>query len=164
MNRIIKLIADSSVLLALFGATFVLGMFTMHGIANAQPTNLVSVTVTAATIPANAKSVHICLWKNKEGFPVCSRAASHYAEAKKSGENWRVSFPRIPAGTYAISGFADLNGDGKLNRNIIGMPKEPIGLSVKGQLQGRPKGRPSFSKAAVTITSDLAYTLQFITI
>lgn len=164
MNRIIKLIADSSILLALFGATFVLGMFTMHGIVHAQPAKFVSVTVTATAIPSDAKSVHICLWKDKEGFPICSPTASHHAVAKKSGENWRATFSRIPTGTYAISGFADLNGDEKLNRNIIGMPKEPIGLSVKGQLQGRPKGRPSFSKAAVTITSDLAYTLQFITI
>lgn len=35
----------------------------------------------------------------------------------------------LPLGDYALSVFYDQNGDGKLNTNFIGMPKEPIALS-----------------------------------
>jgi uncharacterized protein (DUF2141 family) len=36
---------------------------------------------------------------------------------------------KLPAGEYALSVFQDLNDDGKLARNFIGLPKEPAGLS-----------------------------------
>ena len=35
----------------------------------------------------------------------------------------------LPLGDYALSVFYDQDGDGKLNTNFIGMPKEPIALS-----------------------------------
>jgi uncharacterized protein (DUF2141 family) len=35
----------------------------------------------------------------------------------------------LPAGEYALSVFQDINADGKLARNFIGIPKEPAGLS-----------------------------------
>ena len=36
---------------------------------------------------------------------------------------------KLPAGEYALSVFQDVNDDGKLARNFIGLPKEPAGLS-----------------------------------
>ena len=36
---------------------------------------------------------------------------------------------KLPAGEYAYSVFQDLDSDGKLARNFIGLPKEPAGLS-----------------------------------
>jgi uncharacterized protein (DUF2141 family) len=35
----------------------------------------------------------------------------------------------LPAGEYALSVFQDVDDDGKLARNFIGLPKEPAGLS-----------------------------------
>lgn len=35
----------------------------------------------------------------------------------------------LPAGEYALSIFQDVNDNGKLERNFIGIPKEPAGLS-----------------------------------
>lgn len=35
----------------------------------------------------------------------------------------------LPAGEYALSVFQDVDDDGKLARNFIGIPKEPAGLS-----------------------------------
>ncbi len=35
----------------------------------------------------------------------------------------------LPAGEYALSIYQDVNDDGKLARNFIGLPKEPAGLS-----------------------------------
>ncbi len=40
----------------------------------------------------------------------------------------RVVF-EVPAGTYAIAVYQDLNDNGKLDRNLIGYPKEPFGFS-----------------------------------
>lgn len=39
------------------------------------------------------------------------------------------SFPELPAGTYAITSFHDVNGNGKLDTNLLGVPTEPYGTS-----------------------------------
>lgn len=41
----------------------------------------------------------------------------------------RMSFPAVTPGRYAVKAFLDVNGDGKLNRNPLGMPIEPFGFS-----------------------------------
>ena len=35
----------------------------------------------------------------------------------------------LPPGTYAVSVYEDLNGNHKLDRNIVGIPREPVGAS-----------------------------------
>ncbi len=62
---------------------------------------------------------------------------------------------RIPLtleqGSYAISVYHDANGNGELDANFIGIPKEPVGLS-NGH---RPKfGPPKFDKARLRIDAD----------
>lgn len=55
----------------------------------------------------------------------------------------------LPAGEYALSIFQDVNDDGKLERNFIGIPKEPAGLSNNL----RPKfGPPKYKDAKFTLT------------
>ena len=55
----------------------------------------------------------------------------------------------LPAGEYALSIFQDVNDDGKLERNFIGLPKEPAGLSNNL----RPKfGPPKYKDAVFAVT------------
>ncbi|WUR13315.1 DUF2141 domain-containing protein [[Empedobacter] haloabium] len=58
----------------------------------------------------------------------------------------RVSIAGLPAGDYALSVFQDENGNGKLDKNVIGMPVEPYGFSndAAGSF-----GPPSFLDAVV---------------
>jgi uncharacterized protein (DUF2141 family) len=50
----------------------------------------------------------------------------------------------IPAGTYSISLMQDLNEDGEMEHNFIGIPKEPYGFSTNF----RPRfGKPDFEDA-----------------
>ncbi|AXA93265.1 DUF2141 domain-containing protein [Massilia sp. YMA4] len=60
----------------------------------------------------------------------------------------RVSIAGLPAGDYALSVFQDENGNGKLDKNVIGMPVEPYGFSndAAGSF-----GPPSFQDAAVRL-------------
>ena len=53
----------------------------------------------------------------------------------------------VKPGTYAIAVFHDLNGDGKLGRNFIGLPNEPYGFSND---VGR-RGPPEFTGALITV-------------
>ena len=35
----------------------------------------------------------------------------------------------LPPGTYAVSVYEDLNGNHKLDHNLFGIPREPVGAS-----------------------------------
>lgn len=63
----------------------------------------------------------------------------------------RVTLGYVPEGRYAIRVMHDLDGDGELARNLVGMPAEPWGVSndAKGNF-----GPPSFDDAAFTVTEE----------
>lgn len=56
----------------------------------------------------------------------------------------------LPPGEYALSVFQDVDDDGKLARNFLGIPKEPAGLSNNV----RPMfGPPRYKNASFTIAN-----------
>jgi uncharacterized protein (DUF2141 family) len=60
----------------------------------------------------------------------------------------KVSIAGLPAGDYALSVFQDENGNGKLDKNVVGMPTEPYGFS--NDAVGN-YGPPSFQDATVRL-------------
>lgn len=62
----------------------------------------------------------------------------------------RYVLPDLDEGTVAILVYADRNGNGALDRNFIGIPSEPVGLSN----DYRPKGPPSFERASFRLGAD----------
>ena len=62
----------------------------------------------------------------------------------------------IPAGDIALLAYVDENENSLIDKNFIGIPKEPLGIS-NGY---RPKGPPSFGRAAFTITEDESRTIE----
>jgi uncharacterized protein (DUF2141 family) len=59
-----------------------------------------------------------------------------------------VVFSNLPPGRYAVIAFHDENGNGKLDKNVLGVPTEPYAFSnnVQGFL-----GPPTYDKAAITV-------------
>lgn len=56
----------------------------------------------------------------------------------------KISLGTLPPGNYALSCFHDLNGNGKLDTNLLGIPTEPYGFSNNA----RPKFRaPKWTEA-----------------
>ena len=59
-----------------------------------------------------------------------------------------ISLEDLKPGEYAFVAYYDENGDGKLNRNVVGKPKEPYIFSN----DVRPKLRkPTFDEAKVAV-------------
>lgn len=62
----------------------------------------------------------------------------------------------LPEGKYAVSIYHDLNEDGELNTNFLGIPKEPYGFSItRGSL-----GPPSFEEASFTVPERRQITIE----
>jgi len=67
----------------------------------------------------------------------------------------------LPAGEYALSIFQDVNDDGKLERNFIGIPKEPAGLSNNLRPRfGPPKYKDATFPVAVGTVTEQKIELQ----
>ncbi len=57
----------------------------------------------------------------------------------------------VPPGTYAAQAFQDENDNGKIDRNLIGLPEEGIGFSNDAPMRFGP---PSFDEAAFGLGPD----------
>lgn len=62
----------------------------------------------------------------------------------------------IPSGEYAMLVYYDENGNGRLDKNFIGIPKEPLAFSNRY----RPKGPPSYSRARFQLEEGEALTFD----
>ncbi len=65
-----------------------------------------------------------------------------------TGDKTELSLPNITAGEYAVAVFADVNGNGKLDNNFIGMPKEPVAVSRDAKSHFGP---PKFADAVFQV-------------
>jgi uncharacterized protein (DUF2141 family) len=107
----------------------------------------VEVHVTAVTGGKGTVNVAVC---DREHFlKQCAYTASVPA---KEGENV-IAVHGVPKGTWAVLVYQDENGNGQLDRNFIGIPKENYGFSrdAAGKF-----GPPSFQDAAIEVGEDVA--------
>ncbi|MBD8654934.1 DUF2141 domain-containing protein [Oxalobacteraceae sp. CFBP 13730] len=72
----------------------------------------------------------------------------------KAGETV-VTVDGVPAGSWAVLSYQDENDNGKLDRNVLGIPKEPYAFSrdARGRF-----GPPSFEEAAFELRDEKAVT------
>lgn len=57
----------------------------------------------------------------------------------------------LELGTYGMALWHDENRDGKLNKSIIGIPKEGLGFSNRAGIRLAPPGPPPFSETAFEV-------------
>ncbi len=112
-------------------------------VAATEPRTL-DVTVTG--IRSTKGALLVCLWKDKSGFPTCGKSKTAVKlRSPITGANMKVTFRGVAPGSYAVSVEHDEDGNGKLKTNIIGIPKEGVGVS------NNPGGIPSFNRAQVQV-------------
>jgi uncharacterized protein (DUF2141 family) len=72
------------------------------------------------------------------------------AVAKSEAATPTTTFRDLQPGIYAVTVFQDLNGNGKLDRNLVGAPTEPLGFSndARGNM-----GPPNFDAAAFKLSA-----------
>lgn len=83
------------------------------------------------------------------GFPTDKTQALQRGFRETSGaEDLAFEIADLPPGAYAVAVFQDLDGNGVLKKNFLGIPREPIGHSQNPVLRFGP---PSFSRARFTL-------------
>jgi uncharacterized protein (DUF2141 family) len=105
-------------------------------------------TVQVTDVRAADGTLVILLFTRSDGFPAdVSKAAVSVTVAANHPVH---RFTDLPRGSYVVVVFHDKNDNGKLDRSLAGLPKEPIGLSNHPKL--RPPGiMPVFERARIEV-------------
>ena len=87
------------------------------------------------------------LFDNTQAFELRNPALkSGSIPVSSASLTWNIS--GLEPGQYALAVYQDLNNNGQLDLNFLGVPKEPYAFSGTGKLKWRP---PNFETAAVYI-------------
>lgn len=112
-----------------------------------------SLSLTVSSIPEPGE-IYLGIFETAEGFGAKDLGGNTVRPGLVLGARQvvpagtaRLEF-ELPEGVYAIKLFLDLNGNGEMDTNFLGIPKEPFGFSnnAKGKL-----GPPSFDAAAFQV-------------
>ncbi len=95
-------------------------------------------------VPSGA--VACALFDAPRGFPGGSGAIAQVRGEFTDGTAI-CRFKDVAAGTYAISAFHDMDGDGKLKTNLVGLPRETFAVSNNAPSHFGP---PRFDDAKFT--------------
>jgi uncharacterized protein (DUF2141 family) len=146
-----------------FFALAALASFSLTRTVNAEP----SATLTVVVDGLRHKNGQVCLrvYSSEKGFPNNNTSEAQSGCTQITGSSVKKEFSGLKPGTYAVAVVDDQNGDNKLNKDFLGIPKEGFGLSKNptvSLLTGTPKFRDaSFPlKKNTTINIMMKYSLD----
>ena len=106
--------------------------------------NLATMRLQFSNIDAAQGSIYLAVYDKRHKFLDETAVLFQKVIPVVQSGNLEIALPELPAGTYAISCFHDVNGNGKLDTNFLGIPTEPYGFSNNA----RPKFRaPNWEEA-----------------
>lgn len=110
-----------------------------------------NITIMVNGIEEVKGDMNVALYDNAKDFP----GRDHYVLREVVPINSKIfdyTFNNVSLGTYAIAVYHDLDKNGILNKNWIGIPKEPYGVSndAKGRM-----GPPDYEDASFDVKHDV---------
>ncbi|MCB0495917.1 MAG: DUF2141 domain-containing protein [Cyclobacteriaceae bacterium] len=106
----------------------------------------VKLTVNVKNIQSSEGKILVGLFNSEETF--LEKAYQKTSANAKEG-HMQFEFDNVPEGTYTISVIHDKNNNGSLDKNMIGIPTEPYGISMDGKSMFGP---PSYEDAVFKVT------------
>ena len=115
------------------------------------------IKVTITNLKNNKGFVLVSLFKEGVGYPDKPEKAFRKAKVSIAAANKAsVIFNSLPSGSYAIAILHDENDDQKMNKNVLGIPREGYGFSNNATAAFGP---PRYSKASFSHTAGTTTTL-----
>ena len=110
-----------------------------------------TLTVNVTHLRSDSGKLYLSLYRSADGYPQKASAAYRLAFGGIEKGACRIVLDKIPAGVYAVACYHDENGNGKLDANFPGIPKEGTGASrdAKGSM-----GPPKFKDAKFELARD----------
>jgi uncharacterized protein (DUF2141 family) len=118
-------------------------------IGSATQANVLRVDVTGIR---NDDGVIYCqLFSGANGFPRKVSKTTAVVRAQIQDGSATCVFPNVSQGSYAVAVYHDENGNGRLDRGFMGIPKEGVGVSNDAQ---RSWGVPNYDQAKFVVEAE----------
>jgi uncharacterized protein (DUF2141 family) len=141
-------LTSSNYRIVVMAAIFVI-LLSMGSIqSTGQTSSTLTVNISGAR---NAKGkIGVTVFKSADGFPSETAKAifRQIVDIDPHGLGANVVFKDVPTGTYAVAVLHDENGNGKMDKNLLGIPKEGYGASNNPPKKMRP---PTFDEAKFSL-------------
>ena len=124
--------------------------------AKAQTEKNVSLTLKFEATESNSGSILCGLYDSAENHMEEGKTFKAGSDEFKENKA-KIVLNDLPQGFYSFSYYHDVNNNGKLDTNLVGIPKEPYGFSngEKGRF-----GPPSFEDSKFKIQNDTIITIK----
>jgi uncharacterized protein (DUF2141 family) len=105
-------------------------------------------TVVVQGIEQPQGQVCLSLFASAQGFPSKAASAVQSRCVEITNRSVAVTFENLKPGNYAVAVFHDVNKDGVLNQNRLGIPTERFGFSNNPRIFAGP---PKFADSTVLL-------------
>lgn len=103
-----------------------------------QPSSL---DIEILNIEKNSGNIVVEIYKDKSGW----LKSPFRTITLSTNEGSKTASFNVPNGKYAVSIYQDMNKNGKVDQNFLGIPKEPVGFGNNY----KPFGKPNFESALI---------------
>jgi uncharacterized protein (DUF2141 family) len=116
-----------------------------------------AIRVNITDLRSDKGKVYLSIYNSEKGYPKEASVAYRLSFSDIHNGQSTITLAGIPSGTYAIACYHDENDNGKLDTNLLGIPKEGTGASnnARGSL-----GPPKFRDAKFQLASDTTLTIK----
>lgn len=110
-----------------------------------------SLSITARKFHGTRGNAAIAVYSSADGFPDAPEKAVRKVLAPIVHDSATAVIDDLEPGTYAVVVLHDENGNGKMDKTMLGRPRE--GYGVSNNARPRAFGPPSFRDAAFVLDS-----------
>lgn len=125
--------------------SFFLVLFTAVEVLFSQDKNTGKIGLKITNLRNPQGLLHISIYGSSSGFPSDPQTAVYTNSFIVSNHTMTIELPPLPYGEYAIAFFYDENGDSRMQKNGLGIPREGIAFSRNAHKTFRA---PTFEEAS----------------
>ncbi len=115
------------------------------------PVAAASLTIDVSGVKARKGKIQVALYNSAKDFPETEPFRGEVLNITADNE-LKVTFNDLPPGDYAVAVYHDKNSNGKLDKNLLGVPVEDYGFSNDDR--GTRLSAPSFDNTKLRVENE----------
>lgn len=138
-------------------ARFLMAIFSIFFLTSFTPPVNQNLKITITRLHSNDGVVLVSLFKEGNGYPDDAAKAYGKEKAYIVDKTATIIFKSVPPGSYAVAILHDENNNQKMDKNMLGIPKEGYGFSNNAS---GAFGPPSYKKASFNHSAGAVTSIQ----
>lgn len=123
-----------------------LGCAWMLWVSFSSAENTGTLSLIVKNLEVEQGSLHVALYQDESAFLKEGQDLVKKIMPVSSSPDCTILITKLPFGSYAVAIFHDLNGNGKLDKNTLGIPTEPYAFSNNPSAKWRS---PTFAETLI---------------